>query len=113
MTKQEKFVAFINNTNIMDKDGIDPEILDFWIDLKSTPRATSISLTNNGMKILTTMKLDSDTTWSAADIAKISDMTPRSVSSSIRKLVTDELVEKQSSEPVTYKLTTKGKEIII
>ena len=51
MTKQEKFVAFINNTNIMDKDGIDPEILDFWIDLKSTPRATSISLTNNGMKI--------------------------------------------------------------
>ena len=113
MTKQEKFVAFINNTNIMDKDGIDPEILDFWIDLKSTPRATSISLTNNGMKILTTMKLDSDAIWSAADIAKISDMTPRSVSSSIRKLVTDELVEKQSSEPVTYKLTTKGKEIII
>lgn len=113
MTKQEKFVAFINNTNIMDKNGIDPEILDFWIDLKSTPRATSISLTNNGMKILTTMKLDSDAIWSAADIAKISDMTPRSVSSSIRKLVTDELVEKQSSEPVTYKLTTKGKEIII
>lgn len=113
MTKQEKFVAFINNTNIMDKDGIDPEILDFWIDLKSTPRATSISLTNNGMKILTTMKLDSNAIWSAADIAKISDMTPRSVSSSIRKLVTDELVEKQSSEPVTYKLTTKGKEIII
>ena len=113
MTKQEKFVAFINNTNIMDKDRIDPEIHDFWIDLKSTPRATSISLTNNGMKILTTMKLDSNATWSAADIAKTSDMTPRSVSSSIRKLVTDELVEKQSSEPVTYKLTTKGKEIII
>lgn len=113
MTKQEKFVAFINNTNIMDKDGIDPEILDFWIDLKSTLRATSISLTNNGMKILTTMKLDSNAIWSAADIAKTSDMTPRSVSSSIRKLVTDELVEKQSSEPVTYKLTTKGKEIII
>lgn len=113
MTKQEKFVAFINNTNIMDKNGIDPDILDFWIDLKSTPRATSISLTNNGMKILTTMKLDSNAIWSAADIAKISDMTPRSVSSSIRKLVTDELVEKQSSEPVTYKLTTKGKEIII
>ena len=111
MTKQEKFVAFINNTNIMDKDGIDPEILDFWIDLKSTPRATS--MTNNGMKILTTMKLDSDAIWSAADIAKTSDMTPRSVSSSIRKLVTDELVKKQSSEPVTYKLTTKGKEIII
>lgn len=113
MTKQEKFVAFINNTNIMDKNGIDPEVLDFWIDLKSTPRAISISLTNNGMKILTTMKLDSNAIWSAADIAKISDMTPRSVSSSIRKLVTDELVEKQSSEPVTYKLTTKGKEIII
>lgn len=113
MTKQEKFVAFINNTNIMDKNGIDPEILDFWIDLKSTPRATTISLTDNGMKILTTMRLSSNEVWTAADIAKTLDTTPRSVSSSIRKLVTDELVEKESSEPVTYKLTTKGKEIII
>lgn len=113
MTKQEKFVAFINNTNIMDKNGIDPEILDFWIDLKSTPRATTISLTDNGMKILTAMRLNSNEAWTAADIAKVLDTTPRSVSSSIRKLVTDELVEKQSSEPVTYKLTTKGKEIII
>lgn len=113
MTKQEKFVAFINNTNIMDKNGIDPEVLDFWIDLKSTPRATTISLTENGMKILTAMRLNCNEAWTAADIAKAIDATPRSVSSSIRKLVTDELVEKISNEPVTYKLTTKGKEIII
>lgn len=111
MSKQEKFVDFINANGIMDKT-TDEEILSFWEELKKGPTATTLTFTKNGKAIIAAMRLMADKNdWTSGDIAAMIDATPRSVSSSIRKLITDELVEKVSKEPVLYALTNKGKEI--
>lgn len=51
--------------------------------------------------------------WKAKDIAEGLFVSSRTVSGSIRKLVTDGFVEKVSQDPVIYSITEKGKNINI
>ena len=48
----------------------------------------------------------------AKDIAEELFISSRTVSGSIRKLVSDGYVEKVSQDPVIYRITEKGKEVI-
>jgi predicted transcriptional regulator len=71
-------------------------------------------LTDSGVEILEYLQsLGDGTPVKAKDIAEGMGVSSRKVSGSMRKLVTDEFVEKFGQSPVSYALTTKGKEFDI
>lgn len=66
-------------------------------------------LTEIGLQILEYLQGSDSKSLKAKDIADGMGISSRKVSGSIRKLVTDEFVEKFGSNPVVYTLTNKGK----
>lgn len=69
------------------------------------------AITEHGLKILLFLREHQETkTWRSKDIAERMEISSRSVSGSIRKLVTDGFVDKIGKEPCLYSLTEKGKE---
>ena len=69
-------------------------------------------ITENGLKILKYMQEKQEqhnNIFSSKDIAEGLHITSRSVSGSMRKLVTDSYVEKLGNNPVCYSLTEQGK----
>lgn len=67
-------------------------------------------LTDNGKLVLKFLQEHSDVAaWKAKDIAEGLYLSSRTVSGSIRKLVTDGFVEKIGQDPVIYTLADKGK----
>lgn len=72
--------------------------------------------TDNGKLILTTMienKTDRANMFTSKQIAECAFISSRSVSGSIRKLVTDGYVEKIGQDPIIYALTEKGMKVEI
>lgn len=85
------------------------ELLDFFKEKK-----TSQKITENGRKILDIMKEKEESylnIFTSKNIGELLFMSPRSVSGSMKKLITDGYVEKQNSNPITYSLTNLGREI--
>lgn len=67
-------------------------------------------LTDNGKLVLKYMQDNPEViTWKAKDIAEGLFVSSRTVSGSMRKLVSDNFAEKISESPVIYTLTEKGK----
>lgn len=67
-------------------------------------------LTDNGKLVLKFLQDHQEVaTWKAKDIAEGLFISSRTVSGSIRKLVTDGFAEKVGQDPVIYVLTEKGK----
>lgn len=92
-----------------------PENLeDYWNTFKSSSGGKEKpAFTDNGKLILKFLQDYADReTWKAKDIAEELFISSRTVSGSIRKLVTDGYVEKVSQDPVIYRITKKGKEVI-
>lgn len=88
-----------------------PEASEFYYDLKTK---TSKTFTENGMKILKCMQEHQEkylNIYTAKQLGELLFMPPRSVSGSIKKLITDGYVEKKSLNPISYGLTDAGKEI--
>ena len=76
---------------------------------KSAPKE---GFTKNGKIILEYMQNhynEYDNVFKAKNIGEAIEMTGRSVSGSIRKLITDGYVEKIGKDPVVYSLTEAGK----
>lgn len=92
-----------------------PENLeDYWNTFKnSSDKKNKPAFTDNGKLILKFLQDYADReTWKAKDIAEELFISSRTVSGSIRKLVSDGYVEKVSQDPVIYRITEKGKEVI-
>lgn len=71
-------------------------------------------LTDNGKQVLLYLQQNQDKAlWKARDIAEGLFVSPRGVSGSLRKLVTDGFVEKMGESPTIYSITEKGKNYII
>lgn len=66
-------------------------------------------LTDSGLAILEFLQSSEKTNWKAKDIAEGMDLPSRKVSGSMRKLTTDNFVEKYGQNPVIYSLSDKGK----
>jgi predicted transcriptional regulator len=70
------------------------------------------TITDNGKKIIKTMQ-DNSTAYmgvfTSKQIGEILFMPARSVSGAMRKLLSEQYVEKKSVNPVAYSLTDKGK----
>lgn len=92
-----------------------PENLeDYWNTFKNgSSNKDKPAFTDNGKIILKCLQDHIEReTWKAKDIAEELFISSRTVSGSIRKLVTDGYVEKVSQDPVIYRITEKGKEVI-
>ena len=70
-------------------------------------------LTDSGKLILKFLQDNQKDFYKAKDIADALYVSSRNVSGAMRKLVTDQFVEKMGESPVLYSITQKGKEIII
>ena len=106
MNKQ-KFIGEVEQF----KDQLSLEAQSFLEELKND---TQVELTEKGKQILKAMQDNVDeylNVFSAKQIGELLFMSPRSVSGSMRKLISCNYVEKHSTSPVTYALTDLGKEM--
>lgn len=115
MTKQE---IFINEIELAIEKGLklseDAEA--YFQTLKDSKAKPAVELTENGIRILAYMQEaaeDYDNSFSAKNIGEGIGISGRSVSGSMRKLISEGFTEKASTNPVTYSLTSKGKEKVI
>lgn len=79
-----------------------------------TAAESGITFTENGRKIFDFMKENMDkynNIFKAKDIAEGLFISGRSVSGSIRKLITDGVVSKEGKDPVVYSLSSFGQEL--
>lgn len=117
MTKKEEFIAFVET--LMKNSGVNedmmPEnVLSYWKGMKLNDTAEKPLFTDNGKLILGFLQEHQDRDmWKAKDIAEGLFISSKSVSGAIRKLVTDNYVEKVGENPSVYSITEKGKNIEI
>ena len=110
---KERFISFINSVTHNGEDFPDDELKAYWAAFQETNSSSKDKevITSNGLMILTYMQDNSDKNpmFKARDIAEDIQMPSRSISGSLRKLVTDGFVEKMGGSPTIYYLTEKGK----
>ena len=107
MTMRE-FLNELDNLQI--EEQLSESGLNFFNQLKEK---TNNTFTENGKKILYCMQQNSEKyqTFNSKQIGELLFMSPRSVSGSIKKLINEGYCEKISINPVTYKITSLGKDI--
>lgn len=115
MSNKQEFIEFVDY--VIEKYGQEmPENAQKYFNaMKSAPEKEKPMFTDNGKQILKYMK-ETYKVGEAASAKVIAEglmMSSRSVSGSIRKLVSDGYIEKVSTDPVLYALTEKGNEINI
>lgn len=96
-------------------EGLSEDASDFWNSLKITEPKKS-GFTENGKLILKYMQDNKDlhnNLFKAKDIGEGLEISSRTVSGAIRKLVTDNYVERLGESPIVYSLTTLGIATII
>lgn len=121
--EKELFVSFVENAlkNLNGEgdniDFTDEEVLvinDYFNKLKNGGEDKSRpAFTEKGAIILNYLKDNPDAVLPAKKIAEDLELSSRTVSGAMKKLVTDGYVEKFEGEPKTYSITEKGKEVQI
>lgn len=105
MTMQDFLKEIDSHRNMLSEPAI--EFLDELLEKNSTENI----LTDTGKKILISMYVNQEkylNVFSSKQLGELLFMSARSVSGSMRKLVTEQYVEKAGINPVTYKLTENG-----
>lgn len=121
MTKKEAFISMIEvllNNPLVTQDFEEDEetykkALEYFEELKTAPASQKTELTENGAKILAYMQENHqkyNNVFKAKEIGEGLFVSSRSVSGSMKKLITEGFVEKIGSDPVAYSITDKGKE---
>jgi len=112
MSKKSDFISYLNENFFNVKNDIPENILSYWEAFGGQNNTEKPEFTDNGKMILKYMIDNKDRDMmKAKDIAEGLVVSSRTVSGSIRKLVTDGYVEKVGQDPVVYSLTEKGKNI--
>ena len=91
------------------------EVQEYWDALRFKEEKEKPMFTDNGKLIMEYLKSlpDDVSAMKSKDIAEALVVSSRTVSGSMRKLVSDGFVEKIGDSPVLYKITEKGKNIEI
>lgn len=110
---KEKFITEINKLleDVPDFFANNEEAYEYWLLFKESKNEPK-GMTENGGKILKFMQENFNSfnnIFTAQNIGEGLFMAPRSVSGSMKKLVTDGLVEKIGVKPTSYALTDAGK----
>ena len=112
---KEKFIEEISKLldDIPDSLALSENAYEYWLLIKEGKNGDSKDMTENGAKVLHFMqeKWESfNNVFTAQNIGEGLFMAPRSVSGSMRKLITNGYVEKVGSKPTSYALTNCGKD---
>lgn len=109
--KQKHFIEFVDYLLENCKAEMPEDVEEFYNLLKTQNSSSNKPLlTESGMEILAYLQSCDAKNLKAKDIADGMGISSRKVSGSIRKLVTDNFVDKFGNSPVVYTLTEKGKE---
>lgn len=117
MSKKEAFVIQIKEAldqehkGLKVEDVLDGDALEFWNGLLIGCKNNTSKFTNNGKMILKFMQENIDNfhnLFKAKNIGEGLQLSSRTISGSIRKLVNDGYVEKIGESPVIYCLTYEG-----
>ncbi len=115
MSNKQEFIQFVEN--VVQEFNVEmPENAQKYFDaMKNVPEKEKPMFNDGGKQILKYLKDNHSVgeALAAKTIAEGMMISSRSVSGSIRKLVTDGFVEKVSTDPVLYALTDKGNEVTI
>lgn len=110
MADERKDVFIETVERLFDKymleEKIPQEAFDFFQDYKKG-KTSKKEITDKGIAVIEAMKLI-DGWASAKTIGEAMEVSGRSVSGTMKKLVTDGFVEKQAGNPAAYRLTEKG-----
>lgn len=112
MTIKEEFFNYFDYLvkNCKEPTNIPENVKQFLEILKETKEKETTELTDNGKLILQYMqKEDVKPLLKSKDIAEGLGISTRTVSGAMRKLVSDDYIEKISTDPIIYSLTEKGK----
>lgn len=114
MSKKQEFIEYVttlmNETELKMSAGAAA----YWTALCNIEEKEKPTFTDNGKLVMKFLQEHQDVpNWKSRDIAEEMFVAPRTVSGAMRKLVTDNFVEKIGSDPILYTLTEKGKNIII
>lgn len=109
MASKEVFIATVQK--LFDaNDDIPQEAIEFFEDYKKCKKEPK-EMTEKGATILGYMQNEAvarNNVFTSTIISEAIGMTARSVSGSMRKLITGEYVEKIGQNPVSYAITDKG-----
>lgn len=112
MTKKEKFIEEISK---MLEDSpekyLSSDALDFWNGLQMTEGGGKPKFTDNGKLVLVYMQENKDNynnLFKAKDIGEGLEISSRTASGALRKLVNDGYVDKVGEAPVIYAITDLG-----
>jgi hypothetical protein len=106
----EKLIAYVTDLQESDKEILSPDA-QLFLDQLKTGNGFGNEITESGLKILSWCKENCkkyNNLFTAKVIAEGLFMTPRSVSGSMRKLISDEYFSKTGTNPVSYSLNEKG-----
>ena len=109
MSRKNDFIKFVNENTDFSKAS--PEVQEYWNIFSAVEEKDKPLFTENGEKILKYMQ-EHITDLPMAKSMTIAEgllISSRGVAGAMRKLVTDEFVEKVGSNPCIYTLTEKGK----
>ena len=109
MTDERKviFIETVENLFNAYPLNVPTEALEFFEDYKKCKTSTAKEMTEKGWTILSKMQEIND--WiTAKSLGEALDISGRSVSGTMRKLVSDGFVEKKTGTPASYKITEKG-----
>ena len=119
MNKREAFIKivekeiFLNEKNEIYKEAYEDFELakEFFEELKQDKIKPKNIITENGLKILNFMYENKDkynNIFKSKEIGEGLFVSGHSVSGSMRKLITENFVEKIGKDPITYSITDKG-----
>lgn len=111
MSNKQEFIQFVEKFVTDMPEGAQR----YFEAMKSVPEKEKPMFTDGGKQILKYLQenhSDGESVMAKA-IAEGMGVSSRSVSGAIRKLVNDGFVEKVSTDPVLYSITTKGIEVTI
>ena len=120
MTKKEAFIKMVESLidpldiNELKEDDETKMAIEFFQELKENKASTpKPEITENGAKILAYMQENYqkyNNVFKAKEIGEGLFVSSRSVSGSMKKLITEGFVEIIGSDPVAYSITDKGKD---
>ena len=115
MSKKSEFINYIEMAINAYPTPMSEDAFAYWNALKGSDDTEKPVFTDNGKLIMKYLQeLPDDTKLlRAKDIAEGMFISARTISGSMRKLVSDGFVEKIGKDPILYSLTEKGKDITI
>ena len=112
MNSKEKFIEDVENVIEQLRD----EGREYFENFKASKKESTGGITEKGKTILKYMQDNCEkynNVYKAKDIGDGLGVSGRSVSGSIKKLITDGYVEKLGANPVSYGITAAGKEYVL